>query len=55
MADITYCAYAGCPIKDCDRHLTNIVGKGPFTFADFAGTCRRYIGELVEELSEDVI
>ena len=51
MADITYCAYAGCPLKDCDRHLSHIVGKGAFSYADFAPTCRRYIGYLVDTQS----
>lgn len=58
MADITYCAYAGCPLKDCERHLNRLhdadrTARDGFSFADFAPTCRRYIGFVVEEVSSD--
>lgn len=52
--DITYCTNAGCPFKTCDRH-TAVLKKVQQQFlgatvsvADLSGTCREYIGWLVE-------
>lgn len=52
---ITFCTYAGCQFKDCERHLTNIEKQTNRTvsIADFRGTCRRYIGLLIDGLSEE--
>ena len=44
-----YCTNTDCPFKDCDRHISHTkVGK-IYDFADFTGTCRRYITWLVKE------
>lgn len=53
--DITFCIYAGCPFKDCESHLTHLEKQTNRTvsISDFRGTCRRYIGLLVDELSEE--
>lgn len=53
MADITYCINKQCPFKDCERHPSKINeacrnGKGYVSVASFDGTCRRYIGNLVD-------
>lgn len=58
MDDITYCAYAGCPLKECERHLTRLddrVGARAdgFTIADFAPVCRRYIAHVVDEVRDN--
>lgn len=50
--DITYCAYAECPFKDCDIHMVrvkNFLVDQKISVADYSGTCRRYIGWLVDE------
>lgn len=57
MADITYCDYAGCPIKSCERHPTKISkacidGRGYVSVANYAGVCRKYISHLVTEIEE---
>lgn len=46
MADITYCASADCPSKDCKRKVTNnnFEPEELISVADFSGTCRFYIG-----------
>ena len=53
--DITYCTYAGCPFKDCERHLTRLEKQTNRTvsIADFRGTCRLYIGLLIDEVREE--
>lgn len=58
MDDITFCAYAGCPLKDCERHLNRLndadrPGKDGFTITYFAPTCRRYIEHVVEEVRKN--
>ena len=50
MADITYCVTPECPFKDCERHCDNAPRGVPVSIAHMAGTCRRYIGYLVEEI-----
>ena len=53
MADITYCINASCPFKDCDRHPLQLKGKNcEVSFAALDGTCRRYLGYLVDILEE---
>lgn len=52
--DITYCTNAGCPFKTCDRHpavLKKVQQQLPgatVSVSDLSGTCREYIGWLVE-------
>lgn len=56
MADITYCCYAECPFKDCERHLSKVTESGraqAVWMADFAPTCRRYIAHVVEEVADN--
>ena len=48
MADITYCMNSCCPFKDCERHIKNAPLKVVVSMAWLDGTCRRYIGWLVE-------
>ena len=53
MADITYCINVSCPFKDCDKHPLQLRGtKCEVSFAALDGTCRRYLGYLVETLEE---
>lgn len=56
MADITYCSNVNCPFADCERHLRQLqadaYSKSYVSIANFAGTCRNYIGHLVEEASD---
>ena len=53
MADITYCINASCPFKDCERHPLQLRGKNcEGSFAALDGTCRRYLGYLVDILEE---
>lgn len=52
MPDITYCINAGCPFKDCERHLSKASGQY-VNVANFDGVCRRYIGHLLNELNEE--
>ena len=54
--DITYCMNAGCPITQCERHLTRLKdlqkkypGWKMVRVADLSGTCRDYIRHLLEE------
>lgn len=54
--DITYCMNAGCPITQCERHLTKLKalqkkysGWKMARVADLSGTCRDYIRYLLEE------
>lgn len=58
MADITYCAYAACPIKKCERHATKIPkatidGKGYVSVCDFAPTCREYLSYALQEVEKN--
>lgn len=57
MADITYCSNVNCPFADCERHLRNLP-TGAYShkyvsIANFAGTCRDYIGHLVDKAKEE--
>lgn len=50
--DITYCSNTDRQNKKCDRHpsLLNGLPKGTMVgMADFGGTCRDYIRQLVEK------
>ena len=56
MTDKTYCAYAGCPIKSCDRHLCQLKNKSKSEYVsvcDFAPTCREYLNYVLEDLNND--
>ena len=56
MTDKTYCAYAGCPIKSCDRHLSRLQNKNKNEYVsvcDFAPTCQKYLNYVLEELTND--
>ena len=56
MTDKTYCAYAGCPIKSCDRHLSRLQNENKKEYVsvcDFAPTCREYLYYVLEELNND--
>ena len=54
--DVTYCAYKDCPFKDCESHLTHTkrfpIGT-MISVADYSGTCRRYIGWVVDKVSKE--
>lgn len=54
--DVTYCDNAGCPFKDCEIHLVH-TKKFPvgtmISVANYSGTCRQYIGWLVDEVSKE--
>lgn len=55
--DITYCTATDCQNKDCERHSkvlealkeSAIMVGATVSVADFSGTCRDYIRQLVEE------
>lgn len=53
MADITYCMNNYCPFTDCERHIDNAPAEGLISFAWLDGTCRRYIGWLVDQVKEE--
>lgn len=54
--DVTYCDNAECPFKDCESHIVH-TKKFPVgtmvSLANYAGTCRQYIGWLVNEASKE--
>lgn len=51
--DMTYCSVSECPFVDCERHIKQINTIGIFiSTACFAGTCRRYIAWLVDEVEK---
>ena len=54
--DKTYCTHIECPYShDCGRSARLIAGKtGIYSFADFSGVCRKYIGYVVEEAREEM-
>lgn len=52
MTDKTYCAYAGCPLKNCDRHLSQLKSKSKdeyISVCDFAPICRKYLAYVLKE------
>ena len=50
MSDITYCLNPDCPFKDCERHSDNAPRGVVVSLSYMAGTCRRYIGYLVDKV-----
>jgi hypothetical protein len=49
--DMTYCIASECPFVDCERHIERLKGlEVCVSTACFAGTCRRYIAWLVDEV-----
>lgn len=57
LSDITYCI-SPCPFKDCERHGGKIkeltVDKKKYiSVADFAPICRKYISQIIEEVTEN--
>lgn len=53
MKNIIYCTGTCCPFTDCERHPRHLKGKKfreTVSVADFCGTCRRYIGWLVDHV-----
>ena len=54
MADITYCAYAACPLKRCSRHLSRADKRNKYvSVCDFAPTCREYLSYVLEEVENN--
>jgi hypothetical protein len=52
--DITYCIASECPFVDCERHIKQLKVLDIYvSTACFAGTCRRYIAWLVDEVKKD--
>ena len=55
MKDITYCSSADCPSKECKIRAQN--QKFPpgtiISMADFSGTCRFYIGCILNQITEE--
>lgn len=55
--DVTYCSATDCQNKVCTRHPrvlealkdSSIMAGAAVSVADFSGTCRDYIRQLVEE------
>lgn len=54
MKDITYCSAKECPSTECKIKLTNnhFEPHEIISMADFAGTCRFYIGWILSEMGE---
>lgn len=54
MKDVTYCVSADCPSTECKLKLTNndIPDGTIISMADFSGTCRFYIGWLLEKIED---
>lgn len=54
IGKITYCTNSRCRFRDCERHLTHLekarkAGETTVSVANFAGTCRRYLGFVLAE------
>ena len=54
MRDITYCTSTDCPSTECKiKVLNNKFQPGAvISMADFSGTCRFYIGWLLDKIRE---
>lgn len=54
MKDATYCVSADCPLTECRLKLTNNKFEPGeiISMADFSGTCRFYIGWLLEKIED---
>ena len=50
---MNYCANKDCPFSDCNKHLDNAPKVGVITMSWFDGTCRDYIGWLIDEVKKD--
>ncbi len=55
MKDITYCSSTDCPSKECKiKVLNNKFEPGTIiSMADFSGTCRFYIGWMLDQITEE--
>lgn len=56
MTDKTYCVYAACPLKRCDRHLSRLQHKSKNEYVsvcDFAPTCREYLSYALDEVNKE--
>lgn len=55
MKDITYCTSIGCPSKECRIKVANnrFQPGDIISMADFSGTCRFYIGWMVDKIEAE--
>ena len=55
MKDITYCTSIACPSKECRIKVTNnrFHPGDIISMADFSGTCRFYIGWMVDKIEAE--
>lgn len=56
LDNITFCANTDCKNKKCERHpsLLEKLPKGTMvSMADFGGTCRDYIFQILEEAKDE--
>ncbi len=56
MADITYCSCVECINKECGRHpchLSKMENARYVSIADFGGTCRDYIHQVLIEVEQE--
>lgn len=55
MKDITYCTSTACPSKECRIKIANNSFQPGeiISMADFFGTCRFYIGWLVDKAQRE--
>ena len=54
MRDITYCTSTDCPSMECEIKVLNnkFLPGEVISMADFSGTCRFYIGWLLDKIGE---
>ena len=54
MKDVTYCVSSDCPSTECKLKLKNndIPAGTIISMADFSGTCRFYVGWLLEKIED---
>lgn len=55
MADITYCSCVDCLNSECARHPSNLrklKSTQYVSIANFGGTCRDYIAQVVDAVFE---
>lgn len=58
MKDFVYCSNGNCPFEDCQNHLKNLSDRNQkemIRVAGLDGVCRRYIGLIVEKMTEDQV
>ena len=55
MKDITYCTSTACPSKECRIKIANnsFQPGENISMADFSGTCRFYIGWMVDKIKAE--